>query len=363
MLKTHNPLVKPFSTVLIAALVIYLLMVFAGHPQAVERYYSQGFYRGVCLVLHGLFNWLPFSLGDLVYILTSLLLAYVVFRIVKQLFQKRFKDALVTTLKLVAGIEIGIIVFYLFWGLNYFRPPASIRLGLTDTAYTIVDLKAVTLELIDSANQTRQRLSQADLAKPNDSIYASAVNAVKHLSDSSAQFKTYIPGVKPAMLTFVINYLGTSGYYNPFTAEAQINYQMPVYVRPFVACHELSHQVGFAPEDEANFAGFLAGVKSKDKLLRYSAYYSGMTEFMYALRDADTTAFKLFKKRISKNVMADLKAERKYWEYYSGRLEAVSSIFYDKFLKVNNQPQGLLTYNQMITLAMAWYKKQSPAGH
>ncbi|MBE9585238.1 DUF3810 domain-containing protein [Mucilaginibacter sp. JRF] len=358
MFKPNSPLIKLLIIVFTLGLAIYLLMVFADHPQAVEQYYSQGLYQGVALVLHSLFNWLPFSIGDLVYIAVSLLLAYVVFNIIRHLFKKRFKQAVYSSLRLVIGIQIGVVVFYLFWGLNYFRPPASVRLGLTDTAYTLTDLKAVTLVLIDSANQTRQKLSAADMARPNDSIYNSAQQALKNLSDSSSQFKTFNPGVKPAMLTFVINYLGTSGYYNPFTGEAQINYQMPVYMRPFVACHELSHQVGFGPEDEANFAGFLAGIKSKDKLLRYSAYYTGMEEFMYALRAADTTSFKLFKKRISKNVMADLKAEREYWQYYEGKLDAISSIFYDKFLKVNNQPQGLLTYNQMINLAMAWYKKQ-----
>jgi len=35
----------------------------------------------------------------------------------------------------------------------------------------------------------------------------------------------------------------------------------------------------------------------------------------------------------------------------------LSSLFYDDFLKVNNQPQGLNTYNQMVRLVMGWYKK------
>lgn len=363
MFTANNRLIKLFVTIFILGLTLYLLTLFADHPQAVEHYYSQGLYRGVCMILHPLFNLFPFSVGDLIYVTVSVLLVYVLFLIIKRLFKKQFRQALYTLLKLIIGIEGGIVIFYLFWGLNYFRPAASVRLGLTDTTYTITDLKAVTLTLIDSVNKTRQKLSAADFKKPNDSIYSAAVYAVEKLSDSSAQFKTFSPGVKPSMLTFVINYLGTSGYYNPFTAEAQINYQMPVYVRPFVACHELSHQVGFGPEDEANFAGFLAGIKSNDKLLRYSAYYTGMTEFMYALRDVDTTSFKLFKKRISKNVMADLKAERSYWQYYEGRLDAISSVFYDRFLKVNNQPQGLSTYNQMITLVMAWYKKPVITGH
>jgi hypothetical protein len=78
---------------------------------------------------------------------------------------------------------------------------------------------------------------------------------------------------------------------------------------------------------------------------------------MYALRATDSLEFKRYKKRISKHVMADLKTERAYWQYYAGRLEVISSIFYDNYLKANNQPQGLMTYNKMITLVMAWYRK------
>ena len=134
--------------------------------------------------------------------------------------------------------------------------------------------------------------------------------------------------------------LALLGYYNPFTSEAQVNYQMPVFLRPFVACHEMSHQMGYGPEDEANFVGFIAGIQSQDHLLRYSAYYLGVQEFMYGPRQQDSIARKELRKRISPLVLSDFKTERSYWLQYEGKLGVLSSLFYDDFLKANNQPPG-----------------------
>ena len=131
------------------------------------------------------------------------------------------------------------------------------------------------------------------------------------------------------MLTPLMNYLGTSGYYNPFTSEAQINYQMPVFERPFVACHEMSHQMGYGAEDEANFAGFLAGIGSHDRLLRYSAYQLAVDEFMHALYYRDSLANKELKPRISPAVHNDFKTERKYWRSYQSK----AGIYQQYFLR------------------------------
>ena len=344
--------------VLALAVTIFLLMVIAGYPSVVERFYWQGFYRLLCVVLHPVFNMFPFSVGDIAYVAAGFMLVVTVIKLIVQLFKKRFEKSVYTFLGLVAAIEAGIVIFYLFWGLNYYRPPAAQRLNLPDSVYSVNRLKTVTLMLIDSANATRRQLTAADIKQPNSQVYKTAVEAVRGLALVSPQFKTFSPGVKPSLLTPLINYLGTSGYYNPFTTEAQINYAMPLQIRPFVACHELSHQIGFGAEDEASFAGFLAGISAHDRLLKYSAYYNGMVEFMYALRGTDTLMYKKYKKRISAQVMKDLKAERAYWQYYEGRLEKVSGIFYDNYLKANNQPQGLLTYNQMVLLVIGWYSKQ-----
>ncbi|TWJ01529.1 uncharacterized protein DUF3810 [Mucilaginibacter frigoritolerans] len=339
------------------AIGIFLLMLFADHPFAVEHYYSNGFYPVVCHILHPVLNLFPFSFGDLLYLVVTVYLIYAVFRLIKLLFKKDFKQAGILLLGFIAGVESAMLIFYLFWGMNYFRLPAGERLNLRDTSYSTADLKTVTTMLIDSANACRARITPADLEQDNSTIYKTAIEAVSKLSADSVNFRTYRPNIKPSLLTPLLNYIGTSGYYNPFTGEAQLNCQMPVFNRPVIACHEMSHQMGYGAEDEADFSGFLAGIGSHDRLLRYSAYHLAVDEFMHALFYRDSLENKALKPRVSTAVHHDFVIERAYWLSYQSKMDVVSSIFYDRFLKVNNQPQGLATYNRMVLLVMAKYRK------
>jgi len=343
--------------IVVLAISIFLLMLFADHPDAVERYYSNGFYPVICHVLHPVLNLLPFSFGDLLYLAVIIYLIYAIFRLIKLCFKKDFKQAGVLLLGLIAGVESAVLVFYIFWGMNYFRLPAGERLNLRDTSYSTADLKVVTTMLIDSANACRARITPADFEKDNSTIYKTAIEAVSKLSADSVNFRTYKPNIKPSLLTPLLNYIGTSGYYNPFTSEAQLNYQMPVFTRSVIACHEMSHQMGYGAEDEADFAGFLAGIGSHDRLLRYSAYHLAVDEFMHALFYRDSLENKALKPRVSAAVHHDFIVERNYWRSYQNKLDVISIIFYDRFLKVNNQPQGLATYNRMVLLVMAKYRK------
>lgn len=337
--------------------VIYLLMLFAGHPQAVEKYYSLGLYPAICGVLHTLMNVFPFSVGDVLYVLVVVYLLYAIGRFIYLLVKAQFRQLGMLATGVVIGIQTAVLLFYVLWGLNYFRPSAAQRLKLKETPFTVIELQRVTTMLIDSANITRARLSNAELSETNDTIFKRAVLAVEKLSRTSQHFRTYKPHIKPSLLTPVMNFISTSGYYNPFTTEAQLNYAQPVFARPFVACHEMSHQMGYGAEDEANFVGFLAAEESNDKLLRYSAYHLAVGEFMFTLRGADSTIHKKLKERISPAVKADFKQEREYWLAYQNRLNKVSGIFYDNFLKANNQSHGLDTYNRMVTLLMAIYRE------
>lgn len=353
-----KPLLNRAIIIAALAVSIYLLLVFAGHPQAVERYYSQGLYPVICQVLHPVLNIIPFSLGDLLYISVIGWIIYGIINLIRLLFKKQLKSAVLILLRGIIGVQVGMLLFYVFWGMNYFRPSAAERLNLKEKKFTLQELQTVTSSLIDSANATRSRLSAAEMHQPNDTIYNRAIKAMLALGSTSVNFKNYNPNIKPSLLTPLMNYISTSGYYNPFTTEAQLNYQQPAFARPFVACHEMSHQAGYGPEDEANFAGFLAATASKDKLLRYSAYHLAVGEFMVTMRGADTVLHKELKARISAVVKADFKEERLYWQGYQNELNVVTGIFYDSFLKANNQPRGLDTYNRMVTLVMAMYRER-----
>ncbi|MDT3402429.1 DUF3810 domain-containing protein [Mucilaginibacter terrae] len=343
----------------IAALTLLLIALFtAGNfPGIIERYYTNGVYIPVSAILHFLLGWLPFSLGDVFYTIIILLFIYSLYRFIINLFQKQFRLIGIGALRFIISLQLFIATFYLLWGMNYSRPPAAQILNLQDSTYTLSELKSVTSMLIDSVNARRAALQHTDTLKSNEAIYQTSVRAIKSAGNTNPALKSYFPEAKSSLFTPVINYLNTAGYFNPFTGETQVNYSMPLLNKPITACHEMAHQMGFAREDEANFIGFMAGKESPDRLLRYSAYYMAMEEFTRNVYHRDSISFKQLKLRLSPAVKQDLKTDQAYWMRYQNQLSYVSSLFYDNFLKANNQPQGLRTYNRMIILTMAYYKK------
>jgi hypothetical protein len=354
----NNPIKRRLIAIVILAVAFFLLYLLEGHPQTIERYYSNGFYLFICKVFHPVFNLFPFSVGDVFYIVLIGLIIYYFVRLIKLLFKKQFRQAGILVLGVIVAIQSLSLAFYLFWGLNYFRPSAAERLKLTDTTYSTQQLASVAEMLIDSANATRARLQKSDTVQDNSAIYQTATTAVKNLSSSSADFYTYHPKIKSSLFSWALNYMGTSGYYNPFTSESQLNSRMPYFLKPFVACHEMSHQMGYGAEDEANFVGFLAGVNSNDRLLRYSAYHEAVGEFMLDLMIRDSVLHKQVRACVSPQLHHDFVVERMYWRQYESQVETISSLFYDNFLKANNQPQGLMTYNRMIRLVISWYDEK-----
>jgi hypothetical protein len=338
--------------------VIVLLDLIDNHPKIIERWYSQGLYLWICRAVHPILNLFPFSVGDVLYLAVIILIIYYFIKLVRLLFKKQFKQVGILIMGAVVSTLGAVVAFYVLWGINYFRPSAAERLKLRDSNYSTAQLEALTKVVIDSANVTRARLTSADLSQSDKTIKQTAIDAVLILSSSSKEFLTYSPRIKSSMFTPVISILGTSGYYNPFTTEAQMNYAMPVFLKPFVACHELSHQMGYGPEDEANFVGFFAGIRSTDRLLQYSAWHEAVDECMRDLMQRDTVLHKKMKLLVSPAVHADFVAERDFWVAHESKLNIISDIFYDNFLKANNQPQGLMTYNRMVRLVMALYNKK-----
>jgi len=350
--KAYSHIKKRLFWVVFLFLLIILLFQLKNYPAIVEQYYSQALFPFIRSGLQFIFNKIPFSTGDIFYLLLILFIIVSIIRVIRKgFFQKKGTDAIYILLGLVLTLQISTLIFYMFWGLNYFRTEAFKRLDLTESDYSSAELIEVGSMLIDSVNYSREKVRAEDLAQSNDSIFKSSSLAIQNFGASK-------PIAKPSLSGPVLSYLGTAGYYNPFTGEAQINALMPVYLRPFVACHEMAHQNGFGAENEANFIGFIAGINSNNKLLKYSSYYLATQEFLTAIWATDSMAFKSLKSRISPNVLTDLKSENEYWKSYRGATSKLSSIFYDNYLKANNQPDGLRTYNKMIRLSMAYYKKK-----
>jgi hypothetical protein len=139
--KDKKALIKRGVVIFALIIVIYLLNVFADHPKAVERYYSEGLYPIICHILHPVFNMFPFSFGDVLYLLIIVYLIYALVRLIALGIKRRFMRAGLLATGVGIGVLAGILAFYLFWGLNYFRPSAGERLNLRDSTYTKAELQ------------------------------------------------------------------------------------------------------------------------------------------------------------------------------------------------------------------------------
>lgn len=343
-----------YVVVMVVLLVVLLFLEwFKRSPDRVETLFSQGVFRVVGAVQQTLWGWVPFSVGDLFYVSVVVWGVVLVVRLVRRLLQKQWATALGYGLRIINLTLLLYVVFYLFWGLNYFRVPLERQLGLDTLTPGISDLVEVAYATVDSVNMLRQQIGGEIPDKSNREIYAEAAILLQHDTILPGSLLVHNPRVKRPLVNAFGNFMGVSGYFNPYSHEAHVNSGMPVWTRPFTACHELAHQAGIGFEDEANYIGFVLSRQSDDILFRYSAYYSSMWMVLGDLYRYDQALYLDLFERISPQVIEDSQTHRAYWERYRGMMNTITQAFYGRYLEANNQPEGLERYDRMVTLLVA----------
>lgn len=198
-------------------------------------------------------------------------------KLFRKLIKRRFQreDLRRTLLKAFFIFSIIYIYFNFCWGLNYNRPGIAYQLQLNGSKHSTYELRMLTDILIKKVNESRSLLGNEKIKyKTYPEIFLAAQKAYIQSNAAGFSFLAYnTKSVKRSLYGRMGNYLGFFGYYNPFTGEAQLNLNMPPFLIPFVTCHEIAHQLGYANESEANFVAYLAAVQSPDTLFHYSTYF------------------------------------------------------------------------------------------
>lgn len=341
------------------------IKIYASYAGEVEQNYSTGVFPQFAAAQRYLFGWVPFSMGDILYGLLVAWLLYKLGRIVVFISRKKEQGGWRIRLRRNAYATAVVacllyIVFNLFWGINYNRKGIAWQLGLPGNKYSSTELKQLNALLVHKVNTAKQSLLQNNRKYPYRAALFKGVIAAYAQVEKQYPFLTYRNhSIKKSLWSIVGNYGGFTGYYNPFTGEAQVNTTVPAFIQPFTACHEVGHQLGYAKEDEANFVGYLAATASKDTLFHYSAY---LEMFLYANRNlffTDSTAAKNFRLQLSAPVIADIKEWMLFNRKFLSPAEPLFKLLYGWFLRNNQQPQGILSYDEVTGLLIAWYKQQA----
>ncbi|NTS43952.1 DUF3810 domain-containing protein [Flavisolibacter sp. BT320] len=341
------------------------IRLFALNEGWVEQHYSLGFYPFVSTSLRSLFGWIPFSVGDLLYFLSFVWVVRKTWKLL-QVFRKRQARSYLSWVLLRKYLKLSLIiyiVFSLFWGLNYYRQGIAAQLSLQLEPYSVEDLFNLTLALQQKLNGYAEKVDSAERARyTNNLLFQTGKEAYERASSRYPFFQYNRMSLKPSLYTPVGHLVGFTGYYNPFTGEAQLKTSIPVFLKPFVVLHEIAHQQGYARENEASFVAYLASQASADAHVRYSVYFELYRDAIFECRQTPNAALtETIRANLHSRVKSDLRELQLYLLRNQNFVEPFMSGVYDRYLKLNNQPKGKATYNEVIAYMVAYMKKFGPA--
>ncbi len=337
---------------------IIVLQILKFFPEFVERFYSNGVYVPVSKMLRISLGWIPFSVGDVAYLLLILFILKWIIQNRKD-FRKNWKNRL---LKISGFISVVYFMFHFLWAFNYYREPLHEKMKI-DKEFTEEELISFTRRMIVKTNEIHSAIESNDSLKivmpySQEEIFAMNVEGYKELSEIHPYFSYSHQDVKKSLWSLPLTYMGFSGYLNPFTGEAQVNDMMPMYQFPATANHEMAHQIGYASESEANFIGYLASVKNKDFYIRYSGYTMALRYCLNTLEKIEKGKSKPYLELIRPGILKNFEESKIFWESHSTFIEDGFEAFYDNFLKMNQQKDGMEGYSKFVGLIVNYYKTE-----
>lgn len=292
---------------------------------------------------------LPFALWEWLAAIVLLLAVYYLIR--------KFRPLAWLT-GLLSVCAAGVLVFTVLWGLHYFAPPVEQKLGLTREEYSVETLKEVTVFMARQAEQAAgavQRDENGQMVAQFDAWAAAAGEGYRRLGQTVPQFAGETPKVKKLLSGRLFSYMGFTGIYVPFTAEANVNPEISVPSMPFTMCHELAHSKLVAREDEANFCAFLACLENSDPAFQYSAWYSAFSYTYASLYRADPAMAAEAAEAAGELLRRDRAAAGEHYAQFDGPVQEAAQKVNDLYLKAAGDEQGSESYGEVTDLLVAWY--------
>ncbi len=155
----------------------------------------------------------------------------------------------------------------------------------------------------------------------------------------------------------LVTYTHISGLFSDTTAEININTNYPDYVVVSTVAHELAHQRGVAPENEANFMAFAVLSEAADPYLRYAGCLDAFTNVSQYLYKLDRDRYAEVRGMLCKTATDDLHAYSVFFDKYrENRAAEVSDKVNDAYLK-SQGTSGTVSYDEASVLIVKYIEK------
>ena len=317
-----------------------------------------------------LLGWIPFSIGDIAYIVAGGWLLVTVIRWVVYLVKRGACLPLLyaSLLNCLNTILLGYLSFLVAWGIHYDKISLREHWQLTDNGYTeasrnerrVMDSTAmVSYEtlLVDSLNAYAPRYATLSFEETER-------RALKYYNQyTDCPMKRFGLSIKPTLFGMFLERMAVEGYYNPFSGEGQVNTGLSQFMLPFVVCHEMAHQAGIAAEDDANLMAYALGTSVDDPSFRYSAYLNIWFYTHGRVRRRDSVMAKRFYAQLNNLTKAHIDTLEKISEQYHHEVAEYSSELYDSYLRLQNQKDGIRSYSNVARSAWLLEEQRRSTGH
>lgn len=375
---TPTALPQPFRrrhAVTLAALAA-LLLAFLAHlvPGFVDGPYANHISPALVGALAMLSGAVPFCVGE--FVLGALVLrgAWLLGRGVSRLARRRADLLAVLNVFFARALRWAAVigaVFYWTWGLNYARTPLVEMLGWEQHAAPhderdaqVSELKTLAAAAITATNAAyREAFGTNDLEAP--SAWPASLEDLDAATDVALDRAITDLGLPTAMqgrhgrskvplLSALLSKMHITGFFFPWTGEANLNGQQPACFRPHVLAHEKAHQRGLGPEDEVEFLAFAAGARADHPYQRYSAYLYASVSLLRELNRIDAKASAHLDTERSAGVRRDIEANSLFWTVRRGALTKITITINDAYLKSQGVRKGVQSYTASTALIVAY---------
>lgn len=313
------------------------------------------FSRGAMNVIGTVSGAVPICVWEL---LLALGLVWLLVRLIVCISKKRVMGWLAGVAELIALLAF---LFVGLWGLNHYAPTVGEQLGLEVDTYSQTQLKNAAVYYARLASQDAaavQRSAEGEVILPTfgelSDLSAAAFDA---LAEENPRFSGKIRTVKPLLAGKLIAYTGTTGVFLCLTGEASVSKETFAVSLPYTMCHELSHGLAIAAEDEANYCAFLACRRSDEPLLRYSGSYNAFLFCYNALYAENQTAASALWEQCSEELRRDCGAQAQHYAQYEGVVKEASQAVNDTYLKAFSE-EGVRSYGLVTDYLIAYYLAQ-----
>lgn len=355
---------RQFIFILLFPFGILLSKLSLKFPNFIEQFYTSVFYKIIATMLSFITGWLPFSVAELMIVSFVLFVVFYILRTILHLYKlknKRLEVLKKFILNILATVGLIYFSFQLLWGFNYQRLTLDKVFQLELRKSSTEELSQLCIQLANSSNLLRRSINENQqgvmmLPYSKKNILKTAQFGYDKASIQHPKLKGQYGTPKAILLSVPMCYTGITGFYFPFTNEANVNMAEPVSFLPFTTAHEMAHQRGFAKEDEANYIAYIACINHPDVNFKYSGTLAALSYSLNSLSRTDAIKYKEVILTCSKGVLNDLKYNQEFWEKYSGTIEKIGDKVNDSYLKSQNQHSGTKSYGAMVDLLLAEYK-------